>query len=58
VNFYQFSMTFPWLSRKIYFSRIFNDFPWPWEPCTLDYYRQKPKLCLENSTGRGSCVII
>ena len=31
-NFNQFSMTFPWLSRKIYFSRIFNDFPWPCEP--------------------------
>jgi len=26
-------INFPWLSRKIYFSRIFNDFPWPWEPC-------------------------
>jgi len=69
-NFNQFSMTFPWLSRKIYFSRIFNDFPWPWEPCfkeidfavnrlTLTFTRKSctcfPAACIRRIFTISSC---
>ena len=44
---FSYSSTFPWLSMTALFSRSFQDFPWPWEPCNpqgaICYFRA-PKL--------------